>query len=628
MILTINNNTLLFLKKFNLKHNIIQNRIKKIICLSVNNILSDVSTNIKKNVSIKVLTLNDKKSLNVMRHSCAHLLAHALDILYKNIKFSVGPVIKNGFYYDFYLDSKITSDSISLIEEKMNELVNQNLEITRLNISIIFAKKLFKNNKYKLDILNKLNCSKVSCYKQGSFIDLCLGPHVFNTNKLLHFKLLKLAGAYWKNNKAHEMLYRLYGTLHNSSSNLNLYIDKLNKIKMYDHKKIGIQMNLFSFYNHSPGVVFWNKLGWRIYSKVISYIRYMVKNDGYMEVNTPIMLNSYLFEKSGHMEKFNEYIFKYYNEENISLLKPMSCPCHIEIFKHFDKKSYRDLPFKISEFGLCSRNELSGTLFGLMRLKNFVQDDGHIFCDESHIFLEIQNFIHLLKRIYYKFDFKIFRVVLSKKPIEINDNIFLWKRAEKILENIIKKLNIKYIVTYEGAFYGPKLEFSLKDNIGRLWQCGTIQLDFLTPEKLNVSYIDKDGKNKIPIMLHRAILGSIERFLGILIEHKNGLLPFWITPIQVEILYISDLDIDYVKNVYNVLKYKYNVRLVICNDRLEYKIRKSMLEKIPYVLIIGKKERENKLVSVRKFGSHFTEIMSLNKFINLLKINENEGESY
>lgn len=588
-------------------------------CVSINTSLSDFNDSISFNASLFFFKYDDIKFLNIIRHSCAHLLAHAIKKIYKDAIFGVGPVIKDGFFYDFFTNEKITDHSVKSIELKMKELSIENIPIKKIKINKKKACLIFKNDKYKSQILNTINDNIVTCYVQKDFIDLCKGPHVISTKFIKYFKLLKVSGAYWKNNSNNDMLYRIYGTAWQNDENLKNYILKIEKQSSYDHKKIGKVLNWFDFYDYAPGVVFWNKHGWLIYRIIISYIRNIMKEDNYIEVNTPVMLDSSLFDKSGHLSKFNEYIFQYKQENLITVLKPMNCPCHATIFKYFNKKSYKDLPFRISEFGSCFRNELSGALYGLMRLKNFVQDDGHIFCDTNNISSEIIKFIYMLKRVYYKFGFKVFKVILSKRPYSIKDDFELWNKAEASLEKIIKQLNIRYTITNEGAFYGPKLEFILKDTLGRIWQCGTIQVDFFTSKKLGVTYIDENCKEKNPVILHRAILGSIERFFGILIENNYGILPFWLLPIQIEIIYVNEKYLNYAKNIYNLVKKNFRIRMFINNERLDYKIKKCMLDKIQYIIVIGEKEYINSIISVREFNSNEVEYMTLNQFFIKLK---------
>lgn len=619
MITIVNNNIFLITKKNIPTKNLISHINSNYICISINTVLSDLNSVLLFNSSVFFVTTNDAKSLNVIRHSCAHLLAHAVKLLYKDAQFGIGPVIKNGFFYDFFTIEKITDESLKNIESKMKELSNQTIQIKKFELEKQEAMIFFKNDKYKSHILNTIRNDRVTCYSQKDFTDLCKGPHVATTAFLKHFKLLKISGAYWKNDPNNEMLYRIYGTAWQNEENLKQHLFYREKQLLHDHKKIGKQLGWFDFYDYAPGVVFWNKNGWTIYKTIISYMRSITKDDDYIEVNTPMMLDSSLFDRSGHLTKFNEYIFQYKQNNVTSVLKPMNCPCHATIFQHFYKKSYKDLPFRISEFGSCFRNELSGALHGLMRLKNFVQDDGHVFCTHQDINDEIVKFIHTLKRVYYTFGFKIFKVSLSKRPSNVTDHFDIWEKAESSLEKIIKKLNIKYTTTNEGAFYGPKLEFILKDNLDRLWQCGTIQVDFFTAKKLNVTYVDEYGKENTPVILHRAILGSIERFLGMLVENNCGSLPFWLMPVQIEIIYVSNIYLNYAKNIYNLLKNKYRTRLSINNERLDYKVKRCILEKIPYIIVVGEKESMNKFISVRYFNSNKVEYMTLNQFFVKLK---------
>ncbi|HIH2763535.1 MAG TPA: aminoacyl--tRNA ligase-related protein [Candidatus Azoamicus sp.] len=427
------------------------------ICVSIDNILTDNKINIIKNSSIYFINTENPRSINILRHSCSHLLAHALKKIYPDIKFSIGPVIKNGFYYDFKTKEKIKDYDLEKIEQKMKELSNKKIKIEKINIKIEEAKTFFENNKYKLSIINKLKTDKITLYKPDEFIDLCRGPHVQTTNIIKYFKLLKISGAYWNEDKNNEMLYRIYGTLSTSKENLDSYIRSINKNELTDHKKIGQNLSLFMFNKTSQGVVFWNKNGWKLYYDITNYIRKIIKKDNYKEVNTPIMLEKTLYEKSGHLEKFNQHMFKYNAENTISILKPMNCPCHATIFNNFYKKSYKDLPIKISEFGSCFRNELSGSLHGLMRLKNFIQDDGHIFCSEEQMITEILKFINMLKKIYYFFGLKLYKIVLSKKTENIKNNLKKSFKAEYLLEKslIISKLN--YTLSTDGAFMGQKL---------------------------------------------------------------------------------------------------------------------------------------------------------------------------
>lgn len=619
MLIFINNNKLNLRKTTNIKKVILQNQ--NIACININDTIMEKKHAGVINSSILLISLNNPKILNILRHSCAHLMAHAIQNIYKNVKFAIGPVIKNGFYYDFFLNKKINDHAIIKITKEMTTLVKKQLNIVRYNIRLNNAKKIFIKNKYKTEILNTIHDNAISCFKQGNFIDLCRGPHVKNTKVIKYFKLLKISGAYWKNNNNNDMLYRIYGTAWNKKTKLQSFLISNEKTNHIDHKKIGTQTNLFCFDEHSTGVVFWNKNGWFIYKKIINYIRSFAFKNRYNEVNTPLILNSFLFNKSGHIDKFSSNMFKYESNNQTDILKPMNCPCHINIFNNFYKKSYKDLPFRISEFGSCFRNELSGSLHGLMRLKNFTQDDGHIFCSEEHLYNEIQNFIIELKAIYYNFGFKILKVTLAKRPTNTHDNIIIWTKAEQILEQAIKKMNIKYFISNDGAFYGPKIEVSLRDKFGRYWQCGTIQIDFFSSKRLNAYYSNKDGILSYPIILHRAILGSIERFLGILIENTQGVIPFWLMPTQLDIIYINDKYLNYAKKIYNIIIKYYNVRLSILNERLEYKIKKCILEKIQYIIILGEHEQTKKSLTIRCLISNNHIKLPLNKFIRQIKLN-------
>ncbi|HFL8819447.1 MAG TPA: threonine--tRNA ligase [Candidatus Azoamicus sp. OHIO2] len=616
MIILINNNELKIKDYINIK-NLITTHIS---CISINDIINDQYYINIINFSLLLISLKNIKVLNILRHSCAHLMAHAIQNIYKNVKFAIGPVIKNGFYYDFFIKKKITNIDLVTIENEMNILTKNSIPITKYNITLQNARKIFKKNKYKTEILKNLTTKIVSFYKQKNFLDLCLGPHVKNTKFIKYFKLIKLTGAYWRNNNKNDMLYRIYGTIWNTQQNLKNFLNN-NYNNNITHKKIGFQTNLFCFEKHSTGVVFWQKNGWYIYRKITTYLRMFIFKNKFNEVNTPLILNSFLFDKSGHTTKFNANMFKYQNDTNIDILKPMNCPCHINIFNNFYKKSYKDLPYRLSEFGSCFRNEVSGSLHGLMRLKSFTQDDGHIFCSEQHIETEIKHFIVDLKNVYYNFGFKIFKITIAKRPINTIDDIHIWEKAEELLEKIITSLNIKYFISNDGAFYGPKIEVSLKDNIGRYWQCGTIQIDFFSSKRLNTYYSDKSGLLKAPIILHRAILGSIERFFGILIENRNGDMPFWLTPFQFDIIYINHKHLKYAKKIYNVIIKKYTVRLNILNERLEQKIKKCILEKIPYIIILGDYEEKKKIINIKHLKSNKRIIIPLNKFIRKMKLN-------
>ncbi len=619
MIICINNNEITFKENKISLSNFLHYK-KNIICISINNFISDTINFISNNNSIFFIDNTNPRSLNILRHSCAHLLAHAINNIYMHVKFAFGPIIQNGFYYDFHVNQKIINKSIISIEQEMKKLTLKSIHIIKIKILKTDLIKFFYNNKYKLYILYKIKSKYISCYKQDCFLDLCYGPHINNTKFLKFFKLLKISGAYWKNDHENNMLYRIYGIIWNSEKQLKQFLTHENKTIIIDHKKIGNNLNFFCFDKNSTGVIFWNKHGWIIYKQIIKYLKTILFKNDYFEVNTPIIMNINIFNKSGHINKFSNHIFKYSNNNNITVLKPMNCPGHITIFKNFYKKSYKNLPFKIMEFGSCFRNELSGSLYGLMRLKNFIQDDGHIFCSQQDIYTEIKTFIILLKKVYFNFGFKLFKVVLSKRPLIIKNNYNIWHDAEIILKKALIDSKIKYSLSNDGAFYGPKIEFALKDALNRIWQCGTIQLDFFTAKKLEAKYSDKNSLLKYPIILHRAILGSLERFFGILIENNSGVLPFWLSAIQIEIVYINDTYLDYTKKIYNIINKQFRINLFISNERLDYKIKKCILEKIPYIIIVGKKEYKKNVISIRLLNSKTYNNISVCKFIKLLKL--------
>lgn len=608
------------LKDLMKKSNIIS---KNIISAYVNDKLVDLSHEVTNKDSIKFLTINNDESINILRHSCAHLLAHALKELFENIHISIGPVIENGFYYDFSFEDDKKKLDLYEIEKKMHEIARRNLDIEKLVLTKNDAIHLFKNEKYKLRLINEINENEIiTAYKQGDFFDLCRGPHIPNTKILNYFKLLKISGAYWKGDSKNEMLHRIYGTIYRNEKELKEYLNKIEEIKKRDHRKIGKNLDLFHFRKDASGVVFWHNKGWNIYINIISYMRNIFYKNEYLEINTPLKLDYKLFEKSGHIEKFKENMFQLELNNNKYVLKPMNCPCHIEIFIN-KTKSYRDLPLRFAEFGTCFRNELSGALYGLMRLKSFVQDDGHIFCTEEQIETEVKLFIEILKNVYIHFGFHDFEIVFSKRPKNKIGEESIWENAEKHLKSALDDLKLNYTISNDGAFYGPKLEFILKDNVGRSWQCGTIQVDFFTAKRLCARYTNEKGELLYPIILHRAILGSIERFIGILLESNKGNLPFWLSPIQLAIVNINDACIDYSQEIYDKLKINYKIIRNFKNEKISFKIREYTLQKIPYILIIGDIEKKNNTITFRQLDNNTVKNISLDKFICILK-----GENY
>lgn len=616
------NNKELIIKKHIILKELIKNidiENKHIISAYVNNKLVDLNYNIVENSDIKFITYNDNESIEILRHSCAHLLAHALKELFEDIDISIGPVIDNGFYYDFSFKNSKKNIILIELEKKMHEIAERNLDIEKIILNKNDAKHIFKNEKYKLRLIEDINEEDIiTAYKQDTFIDLCRGPHIPNTKFLKYFKLLKISGAYWKGDSKNEMLYRIYGTLWKNEEELNKYLFMLDDIKKRDHRKIGKKLDLFHFRKEASGVVFWHDKGWSIYQNIISYMRNIFCKNDYLEVNTPLKLDYKLFEKSGHIDKFKENMFEINVDNNKYILKPMNCPCHIDIFIN-KSRSYRDLPLKFAEFGTCFRNELSGSLYGLMRLKNFVQDDGHIFCTEEQIETEVELFIKILKDVYKYFGFNQFEIIFSKRPKNKIGEEYSWNSAEKYLANAIENLGINYTISNNGAFYGPKLEFILKDNVGRIWQCGTIQVDFFTAKRLNAKYTDKSGELKYPIILHRAILGSIERFIGILIESNKGDFPFWLSPVQIAIININDNCINYSKIIYEKLKLNYRIIKNFKNEKINLKIREYIIQKIPYIIIIGDIENKNTTITFRKLNNDIIKNISLDNFLCILK---------
>ncbi len=621
-----NKKELIFENKISLKNLIIELNYKNIDYIYVDNEYVGQDFILEKNAKVLLLNKNDDLMIEITRHSCAHLLAHAFTELYPKSKITIGPVTKDGFYYDFYTDDKVNNKDLKNIENKMSYISNLQLDIIRIKSSKNEAEEIFNNNKYKLELIKDIN-EDIFLYKQGNFIDLCKGPHLPNTKDIKYFKLLRTSGAYWNNDKKNEMLQRIYGTAYTNEIDLNFNLNKLEIIKKNDHRKIGKNLDLFHFKKDNPGAIFWHNKGWSIYIEIINYIRKKFKDNNYIEVNTPTIIEPELFIKSGHLEKFDNNLFKIKTDNNMFILKPMNCPCHVEIFKS-SSKSYKDFPIRYAEFGSCFRNEISGSLYGLMRLKNFTQDDGHIFCLENQINTEIVTFINLLKTVYNDFGFKKIETRLSKRPINRIGNDEIWGKAENYLEKAIELSGCDYSISNDGAFYGPKIEFLLNDCFERKWQCGTIQLDFFTGKRLNAKFTNKDGSISSPIILHRAILGSIERFIGILIEEYKGVFPFWLAPIQIAVVSINDEN-EYIKNIYNILNKNYRTILNVKNEKIGLKIRDCILQKIPYIVIIGDEEVKENKITFRKLNGEIRKNISLDYFIdNLNKLNSLKGDFY
>ena len=562
------------------------------------------------------------KALEVIRHSTAHLLAQATQQLYPKAQVTIGPVIDNGFFYDFAYKKGFSEEDLVKIEKNMNAIVKQNLPIQRLEMKREDAVELFKSmgEHYKAEIIESIPTNEVlSLYKQGDFIDLCRGPHVPSTSKLKVFKLMKLAGAYWRGDSNNEMLQRVYGTAWENKKDLEDYLYRLEEAEKRDHRKIGKVQGLFHTQEEAPGMVFWHSKGWTLYQLIVKYMSQVYRDNGYLEVNTPEILDRTLWEKSGHWDKFGDSMFTTHSENRDYAIKPMNCPGHVQIYKH-SLKSYRDLPLRLAEFGSCHRNEPSGTLHGIMRVRNFVQDDAHIFCTPEQIQSEVSDFIDLTFEVYKHFGFENIDIKLSTRPEVRVGSDEVWDKAEASLAETLDAKGINWeLQEGEGAFYGPKVEFVLKDCLDREWQCGTIQADFSMPERLGAQYIAEDGSKQTPIMLHGVKVGSIERFIGILIEHYEGAFPSWLSPIQAVILNITQKQEEFAEKVEKKLK-KQGLRVIsdLRNEKIGYKIREHSMQRYPYILVVGDREMENNQISVRQRGGQDLGSMSLEALIELI----------
>jgi threonyl-tRNA synthetase len=563
----------------------------------------DTSHVIQQDARLSIITDRDEEGVEVIRHSTAHLLAQAVKELFPEAQVTIGPVIENGFYYDFAYKRTFTPEDLEKIEKKMGELAKQDFPVSRKVMGRDEAIDFFRDmgEDYKAEIISDIPQGEdISLYQQGEFIDLCRGPHVPNTGKLKAFKLMKVAGAYWRGDSDNEMLQRVYGTAWTDKKALKAYLHRLEEAEKRDHRKIGKVMNMFHTQEQAPGMVFWHDNGWRVYLQIQDYIRAKLRDHGYEEVHTPSVIDRSLWEKSGHWEKFHDDMFITESEKRTFAIKPMNCPAHIQIYNQ-GLKSYRDLPLRLAEFGSCHRNEPSGTLHGLMRVRGFVQDDAHIFCTEEQILDEVSDFIDLLYEVYSDFGFEDVILKLSTRPEKRVGDDSLWDKAEKALEEALDQKQLQWeLQPGEGAFYGPKIEFSLKDCLDRVWQLGTIQLDFSMPDRLGASYVAEDGSKHVPVMLHRAILGSLERFIGILIEHYAGSLPLWLAPQQAVVLNITDKHADYAKKVEETLKNQgVRVKSDLRNEKIGFKIREHTIQHVPYLLVVGDREAESDTVAVR-----------------------------
>ena len=587
----------------------------------------DTSYSIDRNAQLAIITAKDAEGLDVIRHSTAHLLAYAVKDLYPEAQVTIGPVIENGFYYDFSYSRPFTPEDLTAIEKRMSELANKDEPVLRRVLPRDDAVAYFKGlgEHYKAEIIGSIPSNEdVSLYKEGSFEDLCRGPHVPSTGKLKHFKLMKLAGAYWRGDSKNEMLQRIYGTAWTSKEDLQSYLTQLEEAEKRDHRKLGRELDLFHIDEHAPGLVFWHPKGWTVWQKVEQYMRAVYQDNGYQEVKGPQIIDKSLWEKTGHWDKYRDNMFTTESEKRDYALKPMNCPGHILIFKQ-GIKSYRDLPLRYGEFGQCHRNEPTGGLHGIMRVRGFTQDDGHIFCTEDQILAESVNFTTLLQKVYKDFGFTDIIYKVATRPAQRIGSDEIWDKAEHALMESLRASHCDFEISQgDGAFYGPKIEYTLKDAIGRQWQCGTIQVDFSMAERLDAEYVGEDGGRHRPVMLHRAIVGSMERFIGILIEQHAGALPVWLAPIQVVVCNITDSQADYCREIAQKMQklagnQGLRVDLDLRNEKITYKIREHSLQKPPYILVAGDKEKAAGTVAVRARGNKDLGVMSVDAFIELIQ---------
>ena len=590
---------------------------KDAVAIRVNGDLKDLNQLVQDGAQIEIITKTTDEGLEIIRHDAAHLFAQAIKELYPDTQITIGPAIENGFYYDIYPKTPLSLDDLPAIEKHMHDLVDRDISIVREEWNRDDAIPFFQNmgEKFKAEIIESIPQGEtISLYRQGEFIDLCRGPHLPTTKRVGHaFKLMKLAGAYWRGDHRNVMLQRIYGTAWATQQQLDDYLHMLEEAEKRDHRKIGADLRLFHLQEEATGSVFWHPKGWTIYRILESFVRKRLEKADYVEVRTPQLVDRSLWEASGHWDKFGANMYSVQaDEDKVLAIKPMNCPCHVQIFKQ-GLKSYRDLPLRMSEFGSCHRNEPSGSLHGIMRVRSFVQDDAHIFCTQEQIISETKSFCDLLKGIYKDLGFTDFKVKFSDRPETRAGSDELWDKAEAALKEATQAAGIEYSLNPgEGAFYGPKLEFVLKDCIGREWQCGTLQVDYCLPERLDATYVGEDGQKHRPVMLHRAVLGSLERFVGVLIEHYAGKFPVWMAPVQVVVASVTGEANEYAQNVLNQLKDKgIRAELDIRNEKIPYKIREHSLQKVPYIYVVGKREAEEKTVAIRKLGGEQQTVIAL-----------------
>ena len=595
---------------------------KATIAGKVNDVLLDATLPINKDSKVVIITSKDKEGIEIIRHSFAHLIGHAVKQIYPNIKMAIGPVIEDGFYYDIFSEYRFTPEDLIKIEERINKLIKTNYDVEILQVSKEEAIKTFKerDETFKLRIIEEIpEEGLINLYKHEEYIDMCRGPHVPNTRHLRHFKLLKLSGSYWRGNSENESLQRIYGTAWAKEKELNDYLRRIEEAEKRDHRKLGKKHSLFHIQEESPGMIFWHPNGWTIYQVLEKYIREILKKNDYLEIKTPQAVDKSLWEKSGHWEKFRDDMFTTASENRTYAIKPMNCPCHIQVFNQ-GLKSYKDLPIRLAEFGSCHRNEPSGALHGLMRVRNFTQDDAHIFCTEDQIQEEVSTFIDLVFEVYKTFGFDEIIIKLSTRPEKRVGSEEIWDKSEESLTKALENKDLKWeLQPGEGAFYGPKIEFSLKDCLNRVWQCGTIQVDFSMPIRLDATYVDINNEKRNPVMLHRAILGSFERFIGILIEQYEAKFPIWLAPYQIILLSITD------RNIEKCLKFNelinnngYRSKVDIRNEKIGYKIREATIGRIPLIAVIGDKEEEIDSVSLRALDGKNLGIFNLPNLYKLM----------
>lgn len=592
---------------------------KAALCGKVDGKLVDLSYKLEKDASVAIVTAKDPEGLELLRHSTAHLMAQAVKELYPTAEVTIGPAIENGFYYDFKYERPFTPEDLTAIEARMHELAKKDIPVERFVMDRDEAVKYFKGlgEHYKAEIIAGIPQGEtISLYRQGDFTDLCRGPHVPSTGKLKVFKLMKVAGAYWRGDSKNEMLQRIYGTAWATEKEQNAYLEMLAEAEKRDHRRLGKELDLFHLQDEAPGMIFWHAKGWTIWQVVEQFMRRVYQDNGYLEVKTPQVIDRTLWEKSGHWAKYRANMFTTESENRYYALKPMNCPGHIQIF-NADLRSYRDLPMRLGEFGQCHRNEPSGSLHGMMRVRGFTQDDGHIFCTEDQILSECVEFTRIVREVYHTFGFEDIAFKVATRPAMRIGEDAVWDKAEAALFHSLDSIGVPYeVLPGEGAFYGPKIEYHLKDCLGRSWQCGTVQVDFQMPGRLGAEYVAEDNSRKVPVMLHRAILGSLERWIGMLIEHYAGAMPVWLSPFQVAVASITDDQVDYAKSVAQQMKAAgLRVTTDLRGEKINYKIRELTMQKHPYIAVVGDKEKQSGTVSIRARGGRNLGVMPVADFI-------------